>query len=262
MKIIFTEFDQSARIYVKSYGFEDISCNAHWGWGSRDAFIMHYVMTGEGFFNAYKVKSGQGFLITPSMMHEYHSSKDRPWKYFWVIFSGEDAAAVCEKYISIDENNVFEFKSAELKIMDLFVNITRNQRRLTEAQALAYFYTLLSCHETTANITDNHYVQLAKKYMETHIYRKLTVTEVASVLGISDRYMYNLFIKHLGISPKQYLNDLKINHAQSLLKTTDYTISEIATSIGIYDVLAFSRFFKNHVGISPTEFRKKCKSNL
>ena len=107
MQIVFTEFDQSARMYVKSYGYENISCNAHWGRGSRDTFIVHYVMSGEGFFNGHKVKKGQGFLITPHMMHEYHSSKEQPWKYFWVIFSGEDAVAVCKKYIDTDNNNVF-----------------------------------------------------------------------------------------------------------------------------------------------------------
>ena len=93
--------------------------------------------------------------------------------------------------------------------------------------------------------------------MKTHIYRQITITEVARALKISDRYMYNLFIKHLGISPKQYLNRLKIDCAQGLLKKTDDSISEIAASIGFHDVLVFSRFFKDHIGISPTEFRKR-----
>lgn len=262
IKIIFTEFNQSAGLYVKSYGFEDISCNAHWGWGRRDAFILHYVMAGEGFFNAHKVKSGQGFLITPNMMHEYHSSKDRPWKYFWVIFSGEDAATICEKYIDADKNNIFDFARFELKVIDLVTNIMAGARRFTESQALGYFYLLISCHESATEFVGNHHIQLAKKYMKTHIYRHIAITEVARTLGISDRYMYNLFIKHLGISPKQYLNNLKIDHAQSLLKTTNDTISEIATSIGFYDVLTFSRFFKKHVGISPKEFRRRNKSKI
>ena len=102
MKTVFAEFDQGDELYVKSYGFEEISRNAHWGRGSRGDFIVHYVMEGEGFFNSKKVKSGQGFLITPHLMHEYHSSKDNPWKYFWVIFSGSRAGEICEKYIHTD----------------------------------------------------------------------------------------------------------------------------------------------------------------
>jgi len=259
MKIVFSEYDQSAQLYVKNFGFENISSAAHWGRGSRDAYILHYVISGEGYFNNHKVKQGQGFLIIPDLIHEYHSSKEKPWEYFWVIFSGNDAADICKKYINTNENNIFEFERCELKVIDLVNSIMANKCQLKETCALGYFYMLLSFHDTSIGNSGNSYVKQAEKYMKTNIYRPVTITEVAQALKISDRYLYNLFIKHLGISPKQYLNNLKIDYSQMRLKTTDDTISEIAISVGFNDVLTFSRFFKDHTGISPTDFRKSKK---
>ena len=247
MKIITAEFDSSSSIYAKSYGYEGNSLYAHWGRGSRDAFILHYVVEGEGYFNSRRVKCGQGFLITPGMMHEYHTSQERPWKYFWVIFSGKDAEHICKKYIDSDEQGVFSFAQFELQVIDLFDHILLHSELLTEARALGYFYMLLSCHEARPSVTGNHYVQQAEKYMKTHIYREISITEVARAVGISDRYMYNLFVKHYCISPKQYLNRLRLTRAQELLKKTNDTVSE----------MTFSRFFKKNIGISPTEFRKQ-----
>jgi len=200
--------------------------------------------------------------IAPGMIHEYHLSENRPWKYFWVVFSGEDAGNICKKYINTDKQLIFDFSRNELKIIDLVNSIMKNPGMLTAAQALGYFYMLLSCHEAPADAASNYHVNQAKKNMRTHIYRAITVTEVAQALGISDRYLYNLFIKHLHISPKQYLNGLKISYAQTLIQSTDNAISEIAISVGFHDVLTFSRFFKNHTGMSPTEYRKTHRKTL
>lgn len=82
------------------------------------------------------------------------------------------------------------------------------------------------------------------------------ILHLAAKLGINDRYLYNLFIKHEGISPKQYLNELKYRRARAMLSVTKYSISEIARACGFTDVLAFSKFFSKHTGSSATKYRK------
>lgn len=257
MKIVFTDFDPSARICVKNFGSETISCNAHWGRGSRNDFIIHYVLSGEGYFNGQKVCRGQAFLITPGMIHEYHSSQEHPWTYFWVLFSGVDAPALCEKYVRTEENGICVPLQFDARLAELSSRILRHTDHLTQMQALGYFYMLLSCHEPPAPTSENRYVQQAEAYMKTHLYRKVPITEIADVLGINDRYLYNLFIKYRRTAPKQYLNTLRITYAQELLLATDNSVSEIAVSAGFSDVLTFSRFFKTHTGLSPTAFRTR-----
>ena len=109
MKIVPTLSIENEQLYITSYGFEDISKNAHWGKGSRDTFIIHYVLGGEGVFNGNPVKKGEGFVITPKTSHEYHSSQNNPWKYFWLTFNGTSAHDICKKYIFSNELNIFKF---------------------------------------------------------------------------------------------------------------------------------------------------------
>jgi AraC-like DNA-binding protein len=91
--------------------------------------------------------------------------------------------------------------------------------------------------------------------MRLHFHEPLSITDIARTMNISDRYLYNLFVKEEGLSPKQHLNGLRVARAVKMLKWTDATISEIAVSVGVPDVLTFSRFFKNIVGVSPSAFR-------
>lgn len=255
MKMLSVSFEQNDIFYISSFGYENISENAHWGKGWRDTYILHYVLEGEGFFNAHKVKSGEGFLISPKQVHEYHSSSNRPWKYFWVTFNGNAVSSICRKYIKNNKDNIFQF-DFKLKLLNLCNSIFSANGSLSETESLSFFFKLLSYHENENNITGNYYVEEAKKYMNINFYRNISITEVADAIRINDRYLYNLFIKYENISPKKYLRDLRLNRAKYMLENTNLSITEIAISTGFQDVLYFSRFFSKSIGISPTQYRK------
>ncbi|MBR6729040.1 MAG: AraC family transcriptional regulator [Clostridia bacterium] len=255
MKILSTCFEPNDTFYISSFGYENISENARWGKGRRDIYILHYVLEGEGYFNEHRVKSGEGFFISPKELHEYHSSLEKPWKYFWVTFGGNAGASICGKYIETNKENIFQF-DFKTKLLNLCDSIFSVEGSLSEAKAVSYFFSLLSYHEKKNSIAGNRYVEDAKKYMNVNFYRNVSITEVADALGINDRYLYNLFIKYENISPKQYLSALKLSRAKSMLKNTESPISEIAISSGFQDVLSFSRFFSKNVGLSPTAYRK------
>ena len=65
-----------------------------------------------------------------------------------------------------------------------------------------------------------------------------------------------MFIKHLGLSPNDYLTQYRINRACSLLRNSKLTISNIANSVGYDDPLYFSRVFKKVKGVSPSIYLK------
>lgn len=255
MKNIFTEYDEKESLYVVSYGTEDVSENAHWGKGRRNAYIIHYVISGEGYYNGIRVKEGQGFFIKKGQLHEYVSSSDKPWKYFWIILNGEKAFETCKKYISFNNNGVFDyyFKNELTTFVDIFFN---KYKTISYAKAVGVFWMIMSSHEQQEKADGNKYIIEAKKYMEQNYYRSVSICEVAEMLHISDRYLYNLFIKYEKVSPKKHLNDLRLNRARELLKNHNMSVTEIATSVGFDDVLVFSKFFKKNMCISPTKYRK------
>lgn len=73
-------------------------------------------------------------------------------------------------------------------------------------------------------------------------------------------YLRKLFKKEMGMSPLEYMTNLRMKTAEKLLTamwTNDYSISEIAQMCGFEDALYFSRVFKKYYGCSPSNFAKK-----
>ena len=91
--------------------------------------------------------------------------------------------------------------------------------------------------------------------VEQNFKTKHTVTEYAALLNKSPKTLSNLFGKLSDKSPLQYIQDRIILEAKRVLGYTDLPVSEIGDDLGFKDIQSFSRFFKKHVGTSPTSFR-------
>ena len=255
MKMITVENQIKSPVYVIAYGKEEISENAHYRRCVRPNCILHYVLSGEGFFNGCRVGEGQGFLITPDAVSEYHSSEDKPWKYFFVIFNGENALDLISGYVRADSHGIFDVGGLP-KLIGLADSILGEAGSISDARALGYFYMLMSLHEVAAQGDENRHVRAAKKYIDINLHRNPSVSEIAGAVKLSDRYLYNLFVRHEGVSPKRYMNGLRLNRAASMLKNTNCSVSEAGSAVGFFDVLAFSRFFSKNMGVSPSAYRR------
>ena len=70
-------------------------------------------------------------------------------------------------------------------------------------------------------------------------------------------YLRKLFKKEMGITPLEYLTDLRMKKAEIMLSslwTRDYSVSEIAELCGFDNALYFSRVFRKRFGCSPTQY--------
>ena len=177
-----------------------------------------------------------------------------------MAFGGKEAENIAKKYVSCDEFGVFEFR-LDSDFFSLIDTLFSERTPLCSRRAIGYFYFFSSFDGHSASDSHNGYVEEAKKYMSLNLSSPISITELAAAVGINDRYLYNLFIKHEGVSPKKYLSELKISRAELMLKGTGLSISEIAEQCGFSDVLAFSRFFSKNKLISPTAFRSEAHKN-
>lgn len=82
------------------------------------------------------------------------------------------------------------------------------------------------------------------------------ITALAEQSGFSPVYLRRSFAARYGCSPKEYLENLRNEHARLRLKYTNDSISQIALHCGHADVYQFSKAFKKRNGVSPTEYRK------
>lgn len=95
-------------------------------------------------------------------------------------------------------------------------------------------------------------------YIQSHLSDdNLTNTFLAQKAGISEVYLRKLFTAYFGITPKQYILDLRIKTAEQLLISTSQTVTEIAEKCGFSSVYHFCRIFKQKTAFTPTEYIAK-----
>ena len=70
------------------------------------------------------------------------------------------------------------------------------------------------------------------------------------------KYLCHRFKQSFSVTPQQYLLSVRMKKAKTLLKSSELKIKEISVSVGYKSQLTFSYAFKNHVGISPSEYRE------
>ncbi|MBR5613673.1 MAG: AraC family transcriptional regulator [Clostridia bacterium] len=252
----------SKNIFIDHFGIEYDSQAAHWGPGQRMVYIIHFILSGKGFFNGNAITEGQGFLISPSELHEYYSDDKNPWKYLWVMLMGNQVEHIFSM-IKTDKNNIFTFQKDidfQKTILDIQTHIEKNAT-INSLSAYEYYFRLLNKCENQNAKTDQtktqQYVELAKKYIKCNFHRNISINDIANHIGISANYLTNLFLNNGEKSPKNYLTELRIYTACNMLKNTDMLIKEIAVSVGYNDPLQFSTFFKNHIGLSPLQYRNQ-----
>ena len=85
----------------------------------------------------------------------------------------------------------------------------------------------------------------------------LNISKLAGMCNITPEYFRSIFKNFYGVSPIIYINDLKINRAEELLKTGMYSVTEAALMSGYLDMSYFSRTFKKVAGVSPSEYKKR-----
>ncbi|WP_127902439.1 GlxA family transcriptional regulator [Solirhodobacter olei] len=102
--------------------------------------------------------------------------------------------------------------------------------------------------------TRSERVVKAVAYMEKHIEDGIDMEECAARAGITRRQLERLFADHLGTSPRQYLNDLRLQHGRALLTETNMTVLDVAIACGYVSSSHFAKSFRRKFGVTPYQF--------
>lgn len=86
---------------------------------------------------------------------------------------------------------------------------------------------------------------------------KVDIPYLAQQCNMSQTYFRRLFHNLYGVSPKQYILSARLRWAKTMLKSTEDAITEIAKNCGFDSVYYFSRAFRAHEGVSPSEYRNR-----
>lgn len=105
--------------------------------------------------------------------------------------------------------------------------------------------------------TEETLSQRIKNYLNRHYAEEITAEILGQRFGYHPYHLNRVFKKHVGTTVRQYLIDQRIRAAKSMLHSTELTVEEISSAVGISGQAYFSYCFKKCVGISPSEYRAK-----
>ena len=100
-------------------------------------------------------------------------------------------------------------------------------------------------------------VEDLKNHIASYYNHSLVLSDLTSAYRFNDKYIGRIFKKHTGLSFAEYLNQVRIQKACILLKTTDKKMIEIALSVGYENISYFNRTFKKVTGMTPLEYRNE-----
>lgn len=105
----------------------------------------------------------------------------------------------------------------------------------------------------------NRECELVRQYIESHFDENLRLDQLADLVHVNKYYLAHTFRREFNTSPISYLNARRIQESRYLLSETDQTLSQIARSLGFSSPSYFSQSFRRQEGISPLEYRKRCR---
>jgi YesN/AraC family two-component response regulator len=95
-------------------------------------------------------------------------------------------------------------------------------------------------------------VKNAIRYITDHYAKPMQITDVARAVSLNPVYFGALFKKETQMAFRDYLNMIRLNQAEDMLRTGEWNVTEVALRCRFGDVFYFSRLYKKHKGVPPS----------
>ena len=177
-----------------------------------------------------------------------------------------DVTNILRKYGFQDNKHIFQVGFSleyERVFKRIIIELQRCQMNYEEMLTLLlhHLFIIFERELKREHILKNEYLDkemdIATSYFNENYNHDINIDEYASSRGMSVSWFIRNFKKYTGQTPMQFIVSLRINNAQILLETTDYSINEISSIVGYENQLYFSRLFRKQKGYAPTEYRKR-----
>lgn len=151
-------------------------------------------------------------------------------------------------------------------VKDLLKNIILYSEVWEEKKLLVYGEILslinLLKEDSTISVEENSIrhdiAKKAQRFMEAHLHEKITLSDMAETVGLSNTYFHTLFRAATGMTPHDYLVQCRVNAAKEILWDSSVSMSEVAERCGFGCQQYLNNVFKNVTGLSPGQYRKEC----
>lgn len=259
-KYCFFPNKKEGEIVVVGYGYETFENKQSFSLLHKIShYSVHYVIKGEGTLfiedKAYPLKKGAMFLCPKNTLMAYHTSKENPYTYYWINFTGDKAEEILGA-LKLSINSPVNYPENAEDIKSTFFNLVWETDKTSEYLTLSALYKithLVQNKNTLALSTSKTYCDKVIEYIKLN-YKNydLKISHIASTLHVTPQYLSKVFSLERGESIVSYLISYRMNVARELL-LGGKTVTEACFECGYVDLSNFSKTYKKTFGISPSE---------
>lgn len=222
-------------------------------------------------FISKKLKSFErGKIITINPGESIYCDKNQPTnQYLTLAIKPEFINRIAEE-MHISDNIRFQrlqnpFSQELLQVIRLYDIETQRADKLTlMLDCLATQLVILLLREFKINSREKKmllpdsdaFISVAIDFMNTFYSSNISIEDICNEVNVSPYHFIRTFKKKTGFSPHQYLVQTRIKKAKELLRSRQFSVSEVAVLCGFVSLPHFSNTFKSVTGKSPSEFKK------
>lgn len=239
----------------------------------RKDYQLLFIASGKAHFfiggSERVLSAGNMVLYLPNEPQHYTYYKEDRTAVYWIHFTGSEAGSLLKYYRIIGDDRVI-YVGASPDYQWLFGQIIQELQlgrpkfeelvSLHLRNIMILISRSIESRKTFSDATEKE-ISLAMHYFRNNYGSEINIDKYAESRNISVCWFIRCFKHITGQTPLQYLLSLRISNAQNLLENTDYTIAEVAESVGYQNALYFSRLFHKQMGISPREYRRKLSAH-
>lgn len=223
-----------------------------------DSSLLIFVLNGEfileqdGIYNA---RENDLLIVDCYRKHSYYCKQDATT--VWVHFMGSNSRLIVDKILKDLVHHVTDEKY-KYEMLDLYKYIKNGEDEILISNKIYSILTSLLESKTMPTHKDQirKYIESVKNYINRNYQKHIAISDMANSVNISSSYLFSIFKKYELKSPYDYLLEIRLRKAETLLRESDLSISEIGYQVGFNSDANFIYFFKKEVGISPLKFRK------
>ena len=260
---------------ILGYYYSIRNAGYHFSGEKHNYFELTYVDRGtlltvvEG--KSYELKEKELMIYGPGQYHTQDIPEGCSCSYVTIIFDMETVVYDAEStHYELLLNKVFGYDKKIYTLIKTFVTESTSQ--------IPYMNSLMLCllQETVIRLLQSEFIgqkndrpvtgarlhyqdELLEKilaYIDETIYEPLSIAELCQKFSMSRSSLQILFKENMDISPKKYINEMKLEKSRQMICENKYTISEIALMLGFNSIHYFSRAFTQKYNMAPSEYSK------
>ena len=244
-------------------------------------FKLYYIHKGEALINSvdktYKLTAGNLYFINGYKIENQYCKV--AFKVGWLHFMSDSIflKQLLKKLPAVEQistESLF-FNESVFNLFARFFDIKSNSSKHRTHEFYSTYLKIQSLLSLiVANLIGESKIDLvnsknldtrlmpAIEYINSSYKKGITLRKLASICFLSENYFHYLFKSTFGETPINYILQMRMNEAISLLSNTNMSVKEIALEIGYYDAAYFIRTFSKYFGISPGRFRNSFEKRI